>query len=70
MSLALVSAFVLLGVRGVFTHVFMIVTLTISIHLLYLIIEDLDHPFYGIWNINRTPLDELVKRFEEELSGG
>jgi len=68
MSIALVSGFVLLGVRGVFTHVFMIVALTISIHLLYLIIGDLDHPFYGIWNINRAPLEELVKRFEEELN--
>ena len=67
MSIALVAGFVLLGVRGVFTHVFMLVTLTISIHPLYMVIEDLDHPFYGVWNINRAPLDELVKSFEDEL---
>lgn len=67
MSVSLVVAFVLLGVRGIFTHVFMLATLTISIHLLYMIIEDLDHPFYGVWNIDRTPLDELVETFEKEL---
>ena len=48
MSVALVVAFVLLGVRGLFTHVFMLASLTISIHLLYMVIEDLDHPFYGV----------------------
>jgi hypothetical protein len=66
MSITLVGAFVVLGVQGVFAHVYMLVTLTVSIHLLYMVIEDLDHPFYGVWNISRGPLDELVKRFEQE----
>jgi hypothetical protein len=34
-----------------------------------MVVEDLDHPFYGVWNINRGPLDELVHRFEETLGG-
>lgn len=68
MSMVLAAAFVLLGVQGVFTHVFMLVTLTVSIHLLYMIVEDLDHPFYGVWNINRAPLEELTKSFDEELN--
>jgi len=63
MSAVLISAFVLLGVHNIYTHITILVSLAVSIHLLYMIIEDLDHPFYGIWNINRTPLDELVKRF-------
>ena len=67
MSVALVAGFVLLGVRGVYAHVYMTVSLSISIHLLYMVIDDLDHPFYGVWNINRAPLEELVIRFEEEL---
>jgi hypothetical protein len=68
MSFALVAAFVMMGVQGIFTHVYMLVTLTVSIHLLYLVVEDLDHPFYGVWNINRAPLDELRRRFELEAS--
>ena len=68
MSTTLVGAFVFLGVQGIFEHIYMLVTLTVSIHLLYMVIEDLDHPFYGIWNIRRGPLDELVKRFEQDVS--
>ena len=68
MSVALASAFLALGVRSLGTHVFMTVALSVSVYLIYWVIEDLDHPFYGIWNIDRTPLDELVKRFESETS--
>ncbi len=68
MSVALVIAFLLMGVQGMFTHMFTLVSVSVSIHLLYMIIEDLDHPFYGIWNINRAPLDELVEKFEKDLT--
>lgn len=63
MSIVLIAAFMLLGVHSIYTHVTILISLTVSIHLLYMIIEDLDHPFYGIWNINRIPLIELVNRF-------
>ena len=63
MSIVLITAFMLLGVQNIYTHVAILVSLSVSIHLLYMVIEDLDHPFYGIWNINRVPLEELVKRF-------
>ena len=66
MSIVLVAAFMLLGVQNIYTHVAIVVSLSVAIHLLYMIIEDLDHPFYGIWNINRLPLDELVNRFSRE----
>ena len=68
MSTTLVGAFVFLGVQGIFVYVYMLITLTVSIHLLYMVIEDPDHPFYGVWNIGRGPLDELVKRFKDDLS--
>ena len=63
MSVVLIVAFILMGVQNIYTHAVILVSLTIAIHLLYMIIEDLDHPFYGIWNINRSPLEELVNRF-------
>ncbi len=68
MSVALAAAFLLVGVRSLYAHVFMTSALSFSVYLLYWIIEDLDHPFYGMWNINRSPLDELIKRFESEGS--
>jgi hypothetical protein len=63
MSVVLIAAFIFLGVQNIYTHVAILVSLSVSIHLLYMVIEDLDHPFYGIWNINRRPLEELVRRF-------
>ncbi len=68
MSVSLVGAFLLVGVRSLFAHIFMTSALSLSVYLLYWIIEDLDHPFYGVWNVDRTPMDELIKRFEEEIS--
>jgi hypothetical protein len=69
MSVALAVAFLALGVRSLGAHVFMTVALSVSVYLIYWVIEDLDHPFYGVWNIDRAPLDELIKRFETETSG-
>ena len=63
MSIVLIASFMLLGVQNIYTHVGILVSLSIAIHLLYMVIEDLDHPFYGIWNIPRRPLEELVNRF-------
>ena len=68
MSIVIVTAFMLLGVKSIYTHVAIIISLTVSIHLLYMIIEDLDHPFFGIWNINKRPLEELVIRFRKDTS--
>ncbi len=66
MSFALVVGFFFVAVDSFLAHVFMASTLTVSVYLLYWIIEDLDHPFFGVWNVNRAPLDELVARFEAE----
>ena len=68
MSVVIATSFVLLGVRSTAMHVFMVVVLVISVHLLYMIVEDLDHPFYGVWNVDKTPLEQLLARFEEELA--
>lgn len=59
MSFVLIAAFILMGVK----NIYILVSVSISINLLYMIIQDIDHLFYGIWNINRRPLEELVQRF-------
>jgi len=64
MSLALTLGIYAVGVESLVVHAFMASTLSVSIYLLYWIIEDLDHPFYGVWNIDRSPMDELIKAFE------
>jgi hypothetical protein len=64
MSVVLAVGFLAVGVRSLTAHIFMTSALSVSVYLLYWIIEDLDHPFYGVWNIDRSPLDELIRRFE------
>jgi hypothetical protein len=66
MSFVLIASFLAVGVRSGIVHVFMTSSVSISAYLLYWIIADLDHPFYGFWNIDRSPLDDLIKRFEAE----
>lgn len=48
MYVSLASAFLALGVRSLGAHIFMTVALSVSVYLIYWVIEDLDHPFYGI----------------------
>lgn len=67
MSVVLIASFLAVGVRSTAAHVFMTSALSTSAYLLYWIIEDLDHPFYGVWNIDRSPLEDLLDRFESEL---
>lgn len=66
MSYALVSGFAWMVVASPWADRAMTVSLAISVHLLYLILADLDHPFYGVWNVSRRALDELAARFERE----
>ncbi len=66
MSFVLIASFLAMGVQSAAAHVFMTSSVTISAYLLYWIIADLDHPFYGFWNIDRSPLDGLIERFESE----
>ena len=68
MSVVILAAFMLLGVQNIYIHLTILVSLCISLHLLYMVIEDLNHPFYGIWNVNRMPLEALVKRFTNKTS--
>ena len=68
MSLVLSASFVALGVRSSAAHIFMTSSVSMSAYLLYWIIADLDHPFYGFWNIDRSPLDDLINTFESETA--
>ncbi len=70
MSISLVAGFLLMKVANVYVHFFMAASLAMCVHLLYLIIEDLDHPFYGVWNVSNSGFDQLLVKFEHELASG
>jgi hypothetical protein len=67
MGAVLVTGFLIMPVANVYVQVLMTATLTMSIHLLSPIIEDLDHPFHGVWNLDRTPLQKLIDRLQSDL---
>ena len=61
MSFVLVIGFILMAVTNLFIHLFMVATLTASVHLLYAVMRDLDNPFDGVWNLSRDDLDEFAE---------
>ena len=50
-----------------FFHAGMVGSITTAVHLLFLIIRDLDQPFVGAWNIRKDSLTAIRREFEEEL---
>lgn len=62
MSIVLTLGFALMSISNVWVHVIMIVSLVTSMHLLYLVISDLDRPFAGKWIIDSTPYKKLGKK--------
>ena len=71
MSTVLVVGFAVMGVANAWVHTLILVSITVSVHLLSMVLDDLDHPFYGVWNIDKSALDELTQRFagERDLFG-
>jgi len=66
MSIVLVVGFAVMGVANPWIHALILVSITVSVHLLSMVLDDLDHPFYGVWNIDKSALDELTQRFAGE----
>ena len=64
MGIVLSVGFLLVPVANLWVHLLMTTTLAMSVHLLSLIIDDLDHPFYGVWNLDHLALDQLIDRLQ------
>jgi len=64
MSAVLVIAFMINTTPVLWVQCFMVGSITACVHLLYLVIADLDHPFTGLWTINVRPLIELQNSFD------
>mgnify|MGYP001228882775 FL=1 len=69
MSMVIVAAFVINAGMEPWIHCFMVGSITACVHLLYIVIADLNTPFTGLWTISVNPLVELYLTFDEtELS--
>ena len=65
MSVVLVAAFVINAGMEPWIHCFMVASITACVHLLYIVIADLNTPFTGLWTISANPLVELYLTFDE-----
>ena len=63
----LVIGFILMSVQNLYMNIFMTVAVSGAIQWLFTVISDLDHPFYGIWNVSRVQLDKLIDKFETAI---
>ncbi len=67
MSFILVLGMVFVGAKEFYLHVSMVGSVTFAVHLLYMIITDLDRPFNGVWNLDKAPLDAVEEAFQKEF---
>jgi len=61
MSLILILGLTLLSVESMVVHLIMVLSMTLSIHLLYLVIIDLDNPFKGVWALDGKPFLDFAQ---------
>lgn len=61
LSVSLIGGFLLLVVSNFWIQAFISVSIVTAVVLLSELINDLDHPFVGIWNISKEPYERLLK---------
>ena len=66
MSAVLVAAFIINAGMDPWIHCFMVGSITACVHLLYIVITDLNTPFTGLWTISVKPLIELYLSFNDD----
>jgi len=62
LSVALLLGFLFLPFGHIIIEVFMIVIVVVSIVLLHYVVDDLDGPFDGIWQVSNAPYDRVLAR--------
>lgn len=67
MSLVLIAGFILMAVTSFWIHLLMVLSVMASIHLVYMVLSDLNHPFSGLWNINKGSFEKLKGKLESSL---
>ena len=68
MSFVIAVGFLFINIPSIWMHTYMIVAVNTAIHLLYMVITDLDTPFQGFWNIDRRPFRALVANMQRGIS--
>lgn len=67
MSVTLAVGTILMNVESVWMHGLIVFSITGAVHILYIMISELNHPFAGYWQIDISPYTEISNRLEKEL---
>lgn len=65
LSAVIVGGFVLMPVGSLVIHLYMVSATVLSIHLLYMVLDDLSRPFRGVWRISQAPFRRLASRLAD-----
>ena len=64
MSIMLLFGFIFVGVHNIWIHGLMVFSITILIYFAHIILSELNHPFRGVWNINKRPFQEFQRKLK------
>ena len=64
MSIILIVGLIFISSKSLVVHSIIVVSQSVSIHLLYMIIIDLDNPFFGVYSINKSSFQRLYKKLD------
>ena len=67
MSCVMVGGFIILGVENFWIHLFMIWSLSTTVHLIITLLNDLNNPFIGIWLIEKNHYFGIVKSIDKNI---
>lgn len=65
MSFVLATGFLFMAIESVWIHALMIVAINTAMHLLFMVITDLDTPFFGLWNIDRASFERVAQSLDQ-----
>lgn len=68
MSIALVIGFILINIQNLLIHGFIIGAVVTIIYVIHLVINDLNYPFSGLWNINNKSFIEMRDKIKVEYN--
>jgi hypothetical protein len=65
MSMVLAIGFLLMDIKSIWVQSFMVISVNTAMHLLYMVVIDLDRPFEGLWSISSRPFARVLQRLEQ-----
>lgn len=67
-SFFVITCLVIMPFANVYYSIFAVFCMTFVIVMIYFLIEDLDNPFVGNWNITPEPFERALKHIKEDYS--